>query len=101
MEETLDNLSFTTKPKEDLNGAGGVLAMGIISIPFCMGIIGLILAIVTLTKSKQLMNLYTEYPDSYTESSYKRVKAGRVCAIVSLSLLGFGILLLLLLSSSM
>ena len=89
MEETLDNLSFTTKPKEDLSGAGGVLAMGIISI----------LAIITLTKSKQLISLYNEYPDNYTESSYKRVKAGRVCAIVSLSLLGFGIILLLMITS--
>lgn len=99
MEETLDNLSFTIKPKEDLSGAGGVLAMGIISIPFCMSLIGLILAIVTLTKSKQLISLYNEYPDNYTESSLKRVNAGRVCAIVSLSLLGLGIVLLLMISS--
>ncbi len=99
MEETLDNLSFTTKPKEDLSGAGGILAMGIISIPFCMGLIGLILAIITLTKSKQMISLYNDYPNQYTESSLKKVKAGKVCAIVSLSLLGLGIFLILMISS--
>lgn len=93
--DTLDSVAMTTKPARDLDGAGGILAMGIISIPFFGGLIGLILAIVTLTKSGKALSLYREFPHQYTEKSYKRVKAGRVCAIVSLSLLGAGILLIL------
>ncbi len=69
--------------------------MGIISIPFFGGIIGIILAILTLVKSKQAINLYNEYPQDYTEKSLKRVKAGRTCAIVSLSLLGVTLLIIL------
>ncbi len=93
--DTLDNIAMTTKPARDLDGAGGILAMGIISIPFFGGLIGLILAIVTLTKSGKALSLYREYPLQYTEKSYRQVKAGRVCAIVSLSLLGAAILIIL------
>lgn len=93
--ETLDSAAFSGKPVKDLEGAGGILTMGIISIPFCMGIIGLILSIVTLTKSGKALSLYRDYPHQYTESSYKKVKAGRICAIVSLSLLGATILFIL------
>lgn len=93
--DTLDNIAMTTKPARDLDGAGGILAMGIISIPFFGGLIGLILAIVTLVKSGKALSLYREFPLQYTEKSYKRVQAGRVCAIVSLSLLGAAILIIL------
>lgn len=93
--ETLDSLVMTGTPTKDLPGAGGILAMGIISIPFFGGLIGLILAIITLTKSGKALSLYREYPQQYTESSYKKVKAGRTCAIVSLSLLGAAILIIL------
>ena len=93
--ETLDSIKMTNEPVKDLEGAGGVLAMGIISIPFCLGLIGLILAIMTLVKSAKAIALYRENPYQYTESSYKKIRAGRVCAIVSLSLLGVGILLIL------
>lgn len=93
--DTLDSIVMTNKPPKDLEGAGGILAMGIISIPFFGGLIGLILAIVTLTKSGKALSLYREYPLQYTEKSYRKVRAGRICAIVSLSLLGAAILLIL------
>lgn len=93
--ETLDSVAMTSTPVKDLEGAGGILTMGIISIPFCMGFIGLILAIITLTKSGKALSLYRDYPQQYTQASYKKVKAGRTCAIVSLSLLGATILILL------
>ena len=99
-EEILDNTNLGTAPVQDLPGAGGVLAMGIISIPFFGGLIGLILSIVTLVKSGQLIDQYNQNPAQYTEKSIKRVRAGRVCAIVSLSLLGLAIVLLMLLAAT-
>ena len=95
--DTLDSIAMTTEPVKDLDGAGGILAMGIISIPLFGGFIGLILAILTLTKSGKALALYKEFPLQYTEKSYKRVKAGRVCAMVSLSLLAAAVLLLMVL----
>jgi hypothetical protein len=93
--ETLDSIAMTSTPTKDLEGAGGILTMGIISIPFFGGFIGLILAIITLTKAKKAMSLYKDYPGQYTEASYRKVKSGRICAIVSLSLLGTTILIIL------
>lgn len=92
--ETLDSVAMTSAPVKDLEGAGGILTMGIISLPFCFGLIGLILAIITLTKSTKALSLYKDYPHQYTESSYKKVKAGRVCAIISLCILGGTLLLI-------
>lgn len=92
--DTLDSIAMTSTPTKDLDGAGGILTMGIISIPFCMGLIGLILAIITLTRSGKALALYREYPHQYTEKSYKKVMAGRTCAIVSLCLLGATIILI-------
>lgn len=93
--ETLDSVAMTNTPVRDLEGAGGILTMGIISIPFCLGIIGIILASITLTRAGKQLALYRDNPVQYTESSYKKVKAGRTCAIVSLSLLGASLLLIL------
>lgn len=92
--DTLDSIVMTNQPVKDLDGAGGILAMGIISIPFCGGFIGIILAIITLTRSGKALSLYRDYPHQYTQSSYKKVKAGRICAIISLCLLG-GIIMLI------
>lgn len=92
--ETLDSVAMTSGPVKDLEGAGGILTLGIISLPFCFGLVGLILAIITLTRSAKALSLYRDYPLQYTESSYKKVKAGKVCAIISLSILGATILLL-------
>ncbi len=93
--ETLDSVARTSAPVKDLDGAGGILAMGIIAIPFGMGIIGLILSIITLTKSSKLLALYRDYPQQYTESSYKKVKAGRTCAIISLCIFVASILIVI------
>lgn len=93
--ETLDSIAMTTKPKRDLEKAGGTLAMGIISIPFCMGILGIILAVATLIRSGKAISEYKNNPLLYTEKSYNKMKAARICAIVSLSLLGAIILVIM------
>ena len=97
MEESdmLDSVVRTTKPRRDLPKAGGTLAMGIISIPFALNLIGIVLAIMALSRSGKALNDYRNNPLLYTESSYKKMKAARICGIVSLSLLGTAILVLL------
>ena len=72
--------------QQPLPNATAVLILGILSIVTCCcyGIVGLILAIVTLVLSKKDRALYALNAAAYTESSYKNLNAGRVCAIVGL-----------------
>lgn len=91
MSDILDN--SWNKPQEKLPGAGGVLTTGILSIIFGLGIVGLILGIVTLSNANKQMRLYNSDPDRYDISSYNRVKSGRTCGIVGLSMFGAGILI--------
>ena len=80
--------------QQDLPGAGGILTMGILSIIFA-GLIGLILAIIALSQSSRAIAEYRSNPTGYTASSYSKVKAGRICAIVGLCLLGLVLLILI------
>ncbi|MFL5752521.1 MAG: CCC motif membrane protein [Bacteroidia bacterium] len=66
----------------------GVLVLGIISIVTCWayGILGLILGIVALAMSGSGRKAYTENPSLYTQASYNNLKAGRICAIIGVSL---------------
>jgi len=96
----LDQKIRTTNIIErDLPNAGGTLAMGIIAIPFSAGFIGPILAIIALTNAGKARALYNEYPDDYTASSLSRINAGRVCAIVSLSITGLLIVIIALVAA--
>ena len=78
----------------DLEGAGGTLTTGILSIVL-MGIIGLILALVTISGANKSIEKYQNDPGKYTVSSYKKVNAGRTCAYVSLSIMGAILLIVL------
>ena len=73
---------------KELPNATAVLVLGIISIVgcICYGIVGLITGIVALALSAGANRLYQENPSLYTQSSYKNMKAGRICAIVGLSI---------------
>jgi hypothetical protein len=64
-----------------------VLVLGIISIAtcWCYGIIGLILSIIALVLSGSGKKAYLENPGKYTPGSYSNLKAGRICAIIGLS----------------
>jgi hypothetical protein len=66
----------------------GVLVLGIISIVTCWlyGILGLILGIVALAMSGSGKKAYAENPSQYTQASYNNLKAGRICAIIGVSL---------------
>ncbi|SFG66041.1 CCC motif membrane protein [Pedobacter insulae] len=71
-----------------LPNATPVLILGILSIVTCCcyGVIGLILGIVALVLSKKDRALYAANITFYTESSFKNLNAGRVCAIIGLVL---------------
>jgi len=86
--ETQNQQSFNNQTQQNLPNATGVLVLGILSIVFCFcyGIIGITLGIIGLVMAKKALKLYLAAPDSYTEISYKNVKAGRICAIVGLCL---------------
>jgi len=85
---TQNQQSFNNQTQQNLPNATGVLVLGILSIVFCFcyGIIGITLGIIGLVMANKALKLYLAAPDSYTESSYKNVKAGRICAIVGLCL---------------
>lgn len=83
---TQNQQAFNNQTQQNLPNATGVLVLGILSIVFCFcyGIIGITLGIIGLVMANKALKLYLATPESYTESSYKNVKAGRICAIVGL-----------------
>ena len=72
----------------------GVLVLGILSIVFCWcyGILSIILSIITLVLANGAQKLYVANPNAYTLSSYKNMKAGKICGIVGLCLGGLFII---------
>lgn len=96
MENAIPNQGNTTfQQAKELPGSTGVLVLGILSLVL-MGLIGLILAIIAISKANTAKAIYDMDPSAYTQSSYKNMKGGKVCAIVSLSILGGLILILIL-----
>lgn len=66
----------------------GVLVLGILSIVlcWCYGIVSIILGIIAIVLANGAQKLYAQNPDAYTLSSFKNMKAGKICAIIGLSL---------------
>lgn len=66
----------------------GVLVLGILSIVFCWcyGILALIMGIICIVLANQGEKLYQANPQAYSLSSYKNLKAGKICGIIGLSL---------------
>ncbi len=62
---------------------------------FCYGIIGITLGIIALIMGNKAIKLYLNAPESYSESSYKNVKAGKTCAIIGLCLSSIYIIFLI------
>ncbi len=65
-----------------------VLVLGILSIVTCWlyGVPGLILSIIAMVMSGNAKKAVEANPTGYTASSLSNLKAGRVCAIIGLSL---------------
>jgi M penetrans paralogue family 26 len=84
MNQQNDRLNMPQRP---LPNATAVLVLGICSIVVCQicGIVGLVLA-------NQDMKLYNQNPDLYTEASLGNIKAGKICSIIGIVLLGLVVL---------
>jgi hypothetical protein len=91
------NQQFGRQGQQSLPNSTAVLVLGIISIVgcFCYGIIGVVTGIIALVLSSKDTTLYQQNPSLYSEISYKNLKAGKVCAIVGLSLSAFYIICLI------
>jgi hypothetical protein len=76
-----------------LPNSSAILMLGIFSIviAFCCGIfamVGLILGIVALALAPKAIEMYNAEPGKYTESSFKNVSAGKICAIIGVAVSG-------------
>jgi len=92
--EQTHQAKVTNPVAQSLPNATGVLVMGIISIAlcWCYGIVGIALGIISLVLAGKANALYLDNPDMYTESSYKNMKAGKICALIGTILSGLYII---------
>lgn len=69
--------------------AGGILALGIISIVTCwiLGVPGIVCGIIAISMHMKAKQLYLSNPPYY-EKSYRMAQAGQICGIIGLSLSG-------------
>ena len=93
MSEELD--SFQLEGDKILPNATAVLVLGILSLVTCVfyGIIGLILGITALALHKKDKALYLTNPGVY-DRSFKNSNAGKICAIIGISLSALYLLIL-------
>ena len=84
MEENQTVQNPTPGGQVNLPNATGILVLGIVSIAlcWCYGIIGIASGIIALVMAGKAKALYEANPDAYTLSSFKNMKAGRICAII-------------------
>ena len=83
--------------QQPLPNSTAVLVLGIISIVgcSCYGLVGLILGIIALVLAGNATRLYNDNPGMYSLASYKNMKAGRVCAIIGLSMAMLAIIIII------
>lgn len=97
--ETIENTKSTDQSqKVPLQNSTAILVLGIFSIVtgWCCGfiaIVGLVLGIVALVLASKATTIYQENPERYTESSFKNVNAGKICAIIGIVISGVLILI--------
>lgn len=91
----MENQNLNTQ--QALPNATAILVLGILSIVFCFcyGIVGTILGIIGIVMASKANKLYQASPESYSESSYKNMKAGKVCSIIGVSISGIYLLIML------
>jgi hypothetical protein len=84
MENTTGNQPVNTGIQQTLPNSTAVLVLGILSIAlcWCYGLFALAMGIIALVLSAKAKTIYQENPDAYTQSSFKNLNAGRVCAII-------------------
>lgn len=79
---------FNSGRQVGLPNATAILVLGIVSIPTscCFGIVGLACGIIAMILAKRDKAVFLAMPDNYTSGSYENVKAGKICAIIGISL---------------
>jgi len=72
--------------QQNLPNHVAVLVLGICSIvfSFCCSLIGIIPGIIALVLASNSTKLYSAAPENYTVSSFKNIKAGRICALIGI-----------------
>lgn len=82
------NPGFHYNMQQSLPNSTAVLILGIFSILTCCcyGVIGLLLGFIALVLVRKDRTLYAANAAFYTESSLKNLNAGRVCAIIGVTL---------------
>ena len=70
--------------KQQLPSSNITLILGILSMLFGFGMVGLILGIIALSISAEPKKMYLANPDMYY--GYSNLKAGRTCAIIGICL---------------
>lgn len=72
----------------DLPNGTTSLVLGILSISmcYCWGTVGLVLAIIGLSLGVKAVSLYNANPGVYSEGSYKNANSGKICSIIGLIL---------------
>ncbi len=84
-----DYLEKKRLPKDE-----GTQIMGIIAI--CLpGIVGIVLAIIVISQANHALRIYRLNPNDYFDSSLKKIKTGKTCAIISILILVVGMILLM------
>lgn len=85
MNNELNNFQF--QESKTLPNATAVLVLGILSIIMCWtyGILGLIMGVIALVLHKKDKKIYLTNPALY-EESFKNSNAGKICAIIGVSL---------------
>jgi len=97
--ETIENAKNNDQSQKiPLQNSTAVLVLGIFSIvtSWCCGfiaIVGLVLGIVALALASKATTIYQENPERYTESSFKNMNAGKICAIIGIVISGVLILI--------
>ena len=87
--------------KQELNqtvpNSTAVLVLGILSIVlcWCYGIVGIALGIIALVLASKGKEALQSKPEIYSMSSINNLKAGKICAIIGLSLSALTILYML------
>jgi hypothetical protein len=94
-----EQANTSTQGMAPVPNATAVLVLGILSIVGCwvLGILGLVLGIIALVLGGKGRKYYNEAPQKYSLASYRNLSAGRVCAIIGISLSGLWLLIFIVL----
>lgn len=92
------NTNYSNGGGQNIPNSVGVLVLGILSICFfwCYGIPSIIMAIISIVLASGAEKEYQSNPGKYSLASYKNVKAGKICSIIALSLIGLSIIVVIL-----